>query len=179
MFIRTARLLLRPPWPCDAPALHAAIADERIVRNLARAPWPYLASHAEEFCRRPPESVPSFLAFARTDGPPELIGGIGLGRRDRGMELGYWFAVRAWGLGYATEAGRAVLTMARHSLRLERIESGHFLDNPASGRVLEKLGFAPTVQTGLHPSLARGELVPFQPFILELQSASAGERLAA
>ncbi|MBA3730647.1 MAG: GNAT family N-acetyltransferase, partial [Sphingomonas sp.] len=41
MFTRTARLLLRPGWAEDAPALAAAIGDERIVRNLATAPWPY------------------------------------------------------------------------------------------------------------------------------------------
>ena len=41
MFARTPRLLLRPGWREDAPALFRAIADERIVRNLATAPWPY------------------------------------------------------------------------------------------------------------------------------------------
>ena len=41
MFARTERLLLRPGWAEDAPALARAIADEAIVRNLATAPWPY------------------------------------------------------------------------------------------------------------------------------------------
>ena len=41
MFARTPRLLLRPGFPEDAPALAAAIADEQIVRHLATAPWPY------------------------------------------------------------------------------------------------------------------------------------------
>ena len=41
MFARTPRLLLRPGFPEDAPALVAAIADQAIVRNLATAPWPY------------------------------------------------------------------------------------------------------------------------------------------
>ena len=40
MFARTARLLLRPGFPEDAPALAAAIADEAVVRNLAVVPWP-------------------------------------------------------------------------------------------------------------------------------------------
>ena len=41
MFVRTERLLLRPGWSQDAPALFEAIGDARIVRNLATAPWPY------------------------------------------------------------------------------------------------------------------------------------------
>ena len=41
MFARTPRLLLRPGFPEDAPALAAAIADEAIARNLANVPWPY------------------------------------------------------------------------------------------------------------------------------------------
>ena len=47
MFARTERLLLRPGWREDAPALFRAIADEGIVRNLAQAPWPYGPGDAE------------------------------------------------------------------------------------------------------------------------------------
>ena len=49
MFHVTERLLLRPAWPEDADALMRGIADEGVVRNLARAPWPYLPRHAREF----------------------------------------------------------------------------------------------------------------------------------
>ena len=52
MFARTQRLLLRPGWREDAPALHAAMADEGIVRNLASPPWPYALSDAEQFLAR-------------------------------------------------------------------------------------------------------------------------------
>ena len=53
-----------------------------------------------------------------------------------GHELGYWLTPDAWGRGYATEAGEAVLAMARHALGLQRLDARHFVDNPASGRVL-------------------------------------------
>ena len=53
MFARTERLLLRPGWAEDAPALAAAIADEMIVRNLATAPWPYRLRDAEAFLAQP------------------------------------------------------------------------------------------------------------------------------
>lgn len=146
MFARTPRLLLRPTWAEDAPTLFAAIADERIVRNLAQAPWPYGLDDAERFVvrdRTPHE--PTSLIFLRTKGAPRLIGCAGFGRTPEGeTEFGYWIAPAYWGLGFATEAGLAAIAHARDALRLPRVVAGHFLDNPASGRVLTKLGFQPT-----------------------------------
>ena len=85
MFARTARLLLRPGWAEDAPALAAAIGDELIVRNLATAPWPYRLRDAEAFLAQPRDPLlPSFLIFERTDGEPRLLGSCGLGRRPSG-----------------------------------------------------------------------------------------------
>ena len=46
------------------------------------------------------------------------------------------------------------------ALRLPAMDSSHFLDNPASGRVLEKLGFESTGIVAPRLSLARGEQVP-------------------
>src|SRR5215210_6982620 len=145
MFTRTARLLLRPGWAEDARALAAAIGVEPIVRNLATAPWPYSLRDAEAFLARPRDAVlPSMLVFARTDGDPLLVGGCGLGAKPSGaVELGYWIARPYWGRGYASEAATAVIDIAR-TLRLPRLVGSYFLDNPASGRVLEKLGFEPT-----------------------------------
>ena len=78
MFARTERLLLRPAWAEDAPALFGAIADEGIVRNLASAPWPYLPEHAEAFVMRERDPTrPASLIFLRTDGAPQLVGAIG------------------------------------------------------------------------------------------------------
>ena len=53
MFARTARLTLRPAWLEDAPQLTAAIAHERVVRNLSKVPWPYRLADAEAFLTRP------------------------------------------------------------------------------------------------------------------------------
>lgn len=169
MFARTPRLLLRPGWIDDAPALAAAIGDEAVVRNLARAPWPYGLPEARAYCESGFDAaLPSFFILERGSASPRLIGGIGLGRTPEGeVEFGYWLARAAWGLGYATEAGRAVLELAGNSLRLSRIVSGHFLDNPASGRVLEKLGFT-SGDTGLRHSMARGCDVPFRGYTIDL-----------
>jgi RimJ/RimL family protein N-acetyltransferase len=179
MFARTERLLLRPGWIEDAPALHGAITDKAIVRNLAHAPWPYSMLDAENFLtreRRPTEA--SSLIFLRSEEAPRLIGGIGFGRMPTGeMELGYWIARPHWGRGYATEAGRAVLDYARDSLRIPRLAAGHFIDNPASGRVLAKLGFHSLGRVALRHSAGRGEAVPCRLFEIEL--AAAEEEAAA
>lgn len=162
MFARTARLMLRPGWIEDAAALAPAIGEQAIVRNLARAPWPYGIDDARAFLSREPDPLlPSFLLFVRTHGAPRLVGGMGLHRDDEGAaELGYWIARPYWGLGFATEAGRAVVALAHGSLRLPRLVAGHFLDNPASGRVLRKLGFRPNGAIAMRRSAGRGTDVP-------------------
>lgn len=180
MFARTERLLLRPGWLEDAPALRQAIADEGIVRNLATAPWPYGQADAEAFLTREPKTdEASCLIFLRTEGAPALVGGIGFARtptNERGeneLEFGYWVARPWWGRGIATEAGRAVIANARDSLRVPRFVAGHFLDNPASGRVLQKLGFCPTGATRGRYSAGRDAIAPVREFALELAEADA------
>ena len=180
MFARTPRLLLRPGWTEDAPALAKAIADETIVRNLSSAPWPFALRDAEAFLAAPRDPVlPSLLIFERTVSEPLLVGACGLGRRASGnVELGYWVARPYWGRGFATEAGEALLGMAR-AIGLRRLEASHFLDNPASGRVLEKLGFQSTGMIAARLSCARGMDIPARYFRLELGSDEADEALAA
>ncbi|MDQ4419166.1 GNAT family N-acetyltransferase [Sphingobium sp. DEHP117] len=158
MFARTARLLLRPGWAEDAPALAAAIADPAIVRNLTRAPWPYSEEDARAYLEAPqPGPLPDFLIVKRTRGAPQLIGGCGISAREDGTpELGYWIARRYWGLGFATEAASAVMHIAR-ATGLTGIRASHFLDNPASAAVLRKLGFRATGRTERRHSAARGE----------------------
>ena len=176
MFARTERLLLRPGWSEDARALYEAICDEDIVRNLATAPWPYRFEDAETFlARHPGDPLDSrCLIFLRGDGAPRLVGGIGIGPMPGGgRELGYWIARPYWGRGFATEAGRALLDNARHSLRLGKLAAGHFLDNPASGRVLAKLGFRPTGAIARRYSAGRGEEAPCRLFELDLQAQEA------
>lgn len=151
MFARTERLLLRPGWAEDASALAAAIAHEDVAFKLARLPWPYSLADAQSYLareRRPDEA--DCLIFLRTSEAPRLIGGVGLAERDSEVELGYWIVPSHWGQGYATEAARAVVAYAQETLQLERLVSGYFADNPASGRVLDKLGFRVTGSEGRH-----------------------------
>jgi len=179
MFARTPRLLLRPGFPEDARALAMAIGDQAIVRNLAVVPWPYTLRDAEAFLAGPRDPIlPSLLVFERTDGAPRLVGSCGLGRRASGaVELGYWIARGDWGRGLATEACAAVIAIAQ-ALGLPSIEGSHFVDNPASGRVLEKLGFEPVGIIAPRMSCARGVEVPARLMRLQLVAGRAEEETA-
>jgi RimJ/RimL family protein N-acetyltransferase len=156
MFAITERLLLRPSWPEDANALHNAVADEGIVRNLATAPWPYRFADAMDFAaRQHPDHYPSAFIWLRDGGTPRLAGACGIGNRNGEVELGYWIARPFWGQGIATEAAKAMVNAAR-ALGHKRLVASHFVDNPASGRVLRKAGFIPTGQRELRHSEGRG-----------------------
>ena len=166
MFHRSERLLLRPPFAEDWQAVLSGIADKGVVRNLARAPWPYVEDDARRFVALPVEpKTPRFLITRARDAA--LIGCIGIDATRDGVELGYWIARPFWGQGYATEAGRAMLGIARLCGH-ERLTAGHFLDNPASGRVLEKLGFEPTDVVGTRHSCGRGEAALCREYMLDL-----------
>src|SRR5439155_1050682 len=73
------------------------------------------------------------------------VGGIaaepGEGERRRSAEVGYWLGEPFWGRGIATEALRAVTDYAFATFDVIRLEAGVFGWNPASARVLEKVGY--------------------------------------
>ena len=146
---------MRPGWPEEWAELLSAINDHGVVRNLARAPWPYTADDAKAFVRRGQESLlPHFFVTIPSAQGAELIGCVGLGRDGDDVQLGYWIARDHWGRGYATEAARAVANLAG-ALGHRRIAASHFTDNPASGKVLRKVGFQPTGEQRVRYSSGR------------------------
>ncbi|MBA4051500.1 MAG: GNAT family N-acetyltransferase [Erythrobacter sp.] len=167
MFHRSERLFLRPAFPEDCGAILAGIGEEAIVRNLARAPWPYSLDDARAFAAMPQDMrLPHFLVTLPGVG---VIGSAGMGEHEGQPELGYWIARQHWGRGYATEAAGAVLKIAR-ALGHRRVVAGHFVDNPASGKVLRKIGFVPTGRIGLRFSLGRGCATESVEYALDLEA---------
>jgi len=175
MFHRSQRVMLRPIWPEDAPEIYEAINDEGVVRNLARAPWPYTLEDAREFALS--GAAPGTARFLVTlpDLPSApIVGCVGLDpATDGGHELGYWIARKFWGRGLATEAARAALAVAR-AIGWSRMNATHFVDNHASGRVLLKAGFKPTGETAERFSRGRGHDARVACFAIDLdQEADA------
>ncbi|KWV90582.1 GNAT family N-acetyltransferase [Erythrobacter sp. YT30] len=173
MFHRSDRLLLRPIWPEDWPGIFSGIADEGIVRNLASAPWPYEEKDAREFTALPTDPLhPRFMITRARDAL--VIGCIGIDPvpgDETMVELGYWIARPHWGQGYATEAGRAVLEVAA-TLGHRELMGSHFLDNPASGKVLTKLGFQPTGRIVERHSCGRGVKAQSAEYRLDLSATA-------
>ena len=145
--LSTARRLLRPFRTSDAADVQRLAGDERVACTTLNIPHPYedgvaeawIGTHDERFGRG--EEV-VFAIERRSDGL--LIGAIGLviDQRQRSAELGYWLGVLYWGQGYCTEAARAAMTYAFVTCDLERVHACHLARNPASGRVMRKLGMA-------------------------------------
>lgn len=144
--LQTARLVLRPLGEGDLPALAERINDIEIARWLSVVPFPYSLANAEAFLAHVQSGAER--AWVIDDGA--FCGIVGLGD-----EFGYWLARHAWGQGFATEAGRAVLGWHFRQPGANDVVAGHAVENLRSARVLEKLGFEPT---GLSRSfyLARG-----------------------
>jgi RimJ/RimL family protein N-acetyltransferase len=124
---------------------------------ILRAPLPYLPVAAEGWimtlaARKPLAEDFVFAADAPSEG---LIGVIGAHKSgEQQYEVGYWFGRPYWGQGFATETLQGFLSGAKD---LGQLQAGHFVDNPASGRVLQKGGFAYTGEVKPMFSLARGE----------------------
>jgi RimJ/RimL family protein N-acetyltransferase len=157
--IETKRLKLRRMRMSDAPRVARFCDDPGVGRNLAMTPLPYLEAAAEGWIMITRARAPlgRDFVFAVDLAGEGLIGCIGAHKREGdAYEVGYWFGRPYWGQGFATETTRAFVAAAS---ALGVLEAGHFIDNPASGRVLLKSGFAYTGETKPMFSLGRGESV--------------------
>ncbi len=142
--LETDRLILRGLTFNDAPRIQELAGEYEIAEGSATIPHPYTDGAAEKWIASCLEAMTegkilSLAVTLKTNG--DLIGVIGLEFRDqhKRAELGYWIGKPYWGRGYATEASRAVIDYA-FSIGLNRVFAEYFSTNPASGRVMQKLG---------------------------------------
>ncbi|WP_299197608.1 GNAT family N-acetyltransferase [uncultured Tateyamaria sp.] len=134
----TDRLTLRRPGMQDAAVFAALVGDLDVSRWLTRVPHPYTLADANDFIAR--VEVCGGNTFVICAGE-QVVGCIGTEG-----ELGYWLGKNHWGLGYASEACRAMVD--RHfAMTSSDLQSSHFVENAASRNVLQKLGFVRTSQT--------------------------------
>lgn len=141
--VETRRLALRSPGVRDVQRLAQLANDADIARMTLRMPHPFGVQDAEDFIAgvdaQDPVRARTFLIEHEDHGP---VGVIGLFEdRDVAPEVGYWIGRPFWGRGYATEALEAAMVWASKTWKRRALTAGHFTDNPASGRVLEKAGF--------------------------------------
>jgi RimJ/RimL family protein N-acetyltransferase len=156
----TPRLILRPFTLADALRVEELVSDARVALTTARIPHPYpeggavawIEENAEFERRNTIISLAITLAGTRTPDreldPTDtghLIGSVCLVMRPgKTPDLGYWLGHAWWGKGFMTEAANAVLKYAFTRLDLDEVVASHGVLNPASGRVLQKLGMTHT-----------------------------------
>ncbi len=143
--LTTERLILRPFHLDDAPRVQELAGEKAIASTTLNIPHPYedgmaedwIGTHAEAFEKG--ESVTFAIILKQGN---VLIGAIGMDLNDAHdrAEMGYWIGVPYWSNDYATEAARAVLEYGFIERKLNRIFASHLSRNPASGRVMQKIG---------------------------------------
>jgi ribosomal-protein-alanine N-acetyltransferase len=144
--IKTERLILRPYRMEDAAELQRLIGERDVVATMTNVPYPYEDGMAEEWIGGRQESFEKgktvdFVITHRQEG--FIIGGISLSdidKQSQRVEIGYWLGKPYWRNGYGTEAARAVVKYGFEVMGLHRINGRHFGSNPASGRILKKIG---------------------------------------
>ncbi|HEU4561646.1 MAG TPA: GNAT family N-acetyltransferase, partial [Longimicrobium sp.] len=131
----------------DARTVDTLAGVYEVAHTTQHIPYPYPEGAAEEWITRHPREWasgegPTYAVTLAGDGT--LVGAVGLSLTPQHVkgELGYWIGVPYWGQGYATEAARALVDFGFTALGLHRVEARCFCRNPASGRVLQKLGMA-------------------------------------
>ena len=141
----TSHLVLRPLRSEDAAQIAQLAGNIQVARNTRRIPHPYTEDMARQFIADQRSAFNKgqewTWAICLKDGLT-LIGCAGVQFEDEmGGELGYWLGEPYWGKGYVTEAARAIIDHVFNTRTLWELTARHLFSNPASGRVLTKLGF--------------------------------------
>lgn len=135
---------LRPMRADDRTALAEAGDNPKIAAGLRdQFPSPYTLAAADEFIASTgDQDPPRRLAIANAE---RLVGAIGIHPQDdiyrKSAELGYFVGEPWWGLGIGTAAVRAATDRAFARFDIVRVFASVFANNPASRRVLQKVGF--------------------------------------
>ena len=172
--METNRLLLRPWRESDAEALFKYASNPDVG---PRAGWPphKTVKESKEIIRTVFHNDTTWAIELKETGEP--IGCIGylpsdgckIPARDGEPLVGYWIAKPYWNQGICTEALQAMLDHIRNTTDYKSLISGHFIDNPASGRVMEKCGFVATGETYFDETQYQGKGKPIRVLRLEIE----------
>ena len=175
--VRTARLILRPLREDDAARVFELFGQWGVIRTLRSAPWPYQFTDAQAFCRERAHLIDGGpITFAITH-KGDLIGVIDavsnpIVQRGPGYTLGYWIGRPYWHRGFVSEAAQAFIAHVFATTGTGTLYSGVFLQNAASLRVQEKLGFRRGEEEMLY-SRPHGAELPFINTVLTRQAYEA------
>lgn len=145
--LQTQRLILRPFTLADAPLVQRLAGAREIAAMTLSIPYPYEDGMAEEWIKTHSAAFTeginvNFAIVVCESGVLCGSTGLGIDAENANAELGYWIGVPYWGKGYCTEAAKALVRYGFEVIGLHRIYAAHFPDNPASGRVMQKIGMS-------------------------------------
>ena len=171
--MKTERITLRHWLDTDAKALYKYASDPEVG---PQAGWPPHLSEEEslEIIRTVFNNPTTWAIVLKETG--KVVGAMGYGpscecslpSREGEPTVGYWVGKPYWGKGICTEALRLMIDHIRQTTTIPSLISGHFTDNPASGRVMEKCGFVATGETAFDNNLYGGADKPIRVLRLEL-----------
>ena len=145
--LETQRMILRPYLPSDGDSVWLVLRRKEIYDTTYAIPRNYPRAHVDwwfqfiESCRKNRTAF-EFGMFEKQTGV--YLGNCGIINCQHAMRSGavsYFVNPDYWNLGYATEGAAAMLALAFRELHLYRVSGRCMTRNPASRRVMEKLGF--------------------------------------
>ena len=168
-----ARITLRPWQESDAEALFKYASDPNVGPRAGWAPHKSI-EESKEIIRTVFNNDSTWAIILNATG--EAIGAMGYGpscecklpAREGEPTVGYWVARPYWNMGICTEALNMMIARTRAKKKISSLISGHFIDNPASGKVMEKCGFVPTGEEVVDETLHCGTGRPIRVLRLEL-----------
>jgi len=141
--LETERLILDKITEEDIPQIVIYLQDKIFSDYTSNIPYPYRKEDAEFWLKLSAEAFQNRkgFTFAIRDKTGKFLGAIGL--HDEGSdkaELGYWIGIPNWNNGYVTEAAKAIIDYGFRELNFNKIYATYFPHNPASGKVMDKIG---------------------------------------
>ena len=173
--METSRIILRPWQDSDASVLYKWASDPEVGPRAGWAPHQSVEESLEVIRTVFKDATNTWAIELKETG--EAIGAMGYGpscncnlpAREGEPLAGYWVAKPYWNLGICTEALGLMLAHIRKTTDIQSLISGHFVDNPASGRVMEKCGFVPTGETVIDETQYQGAGRPIRVLRLEIR----------
>ena len=171
--METTRIVLRPWQDSDAAVLYKWASDPDVGPRAGWAPHKSIEESLDVIRTVFNDATNTWAIELKETG--EAIGAMGYGpscncnlpAREGEPLAGYWVAKPYWNRGICTEALGLMIEHIRKTTAIKSLISGHFVDNPASGRVMEKCGFVPTGETVIDETQYQGAGRPIR--VLRLQ----------
>ncbi len=158
---------LRALKAADAAPMAAGLSDLDVAKNLIAVPHPYSPDDAQIFLRGPAAAPHMLCAGLTVDGA--FAGCVAIDASGPSPELGYWLAKPHWGRGIMSAATRAMVDLVFSATSIDKLASGHFVDNAASASVLRRLGFRPS---GMVETRSRARADPVRLVAMTLDRAT-------